>query len=104
VDLMLIVATTVAFVAVAAANHPAARARNRIALTAPVVSGQVERIQPMRIFRARRRRQMIDSYGGYAHSVEAPFHRPDNPWRRLSRRRPSRIKRDLATPTPLEGW
>ena len=46
VDLMLIVATTVAFVAVAAANHPAARALNRIALTAPVVSGQVERIQP----------------------------------------------------------
>jgi hypothetical protein len=46
VDLMLIVATTVAFVAVAAANHPAARARNRIALTAPAVSGQVGQVQP----------------------------------------------------------
>jgi hypothetical protein len=46
VDLMLIVATTGAFVAVAAANHPAARARNRTALLAPAVSGQVERVQP----------------------------------------------------------
>ena len=35
VDLMLIVATTVAFVAVAAANHPAARARNRIGADSP---------------------------------------------------------------------
>lgn len=46
VDLMLIVATTAAFVAVVAANHPNARARNRTALVAPAVSAQVERVQP----------------------------------------------------------
>ena len=46
VDLMLIIATTVAFVAVATANHPAARARNRMALVTPAVSGQVDRVQP----------------------------------------------------------
>ena len=45
VDLMLIVASTVAFIAVAAANHPAARARNRMALAAPAASEQV-RAQP----------------------------------------------------------
>ena len=46
VDLMLIVATTVAFVAVAAANHPAARARNRMTLTAPAASGQGGQVHP----------------------------------------------------------
>jgi hypothetical protein len=44
VDLMLIVATTVAF-AVAAASHPTARARHQATLTAPAVSEQV-RVQP----------------------------------------------------------
>jgi hypothetical protein len=43
---MLIVATTVAFVAVAAANHPAARARNRMSLTTPAISAQVDWVQP----------------------------------------------------------
>jgi len=46
VDLMLIVASTVAFVAVTAANHPNARARHRTALAAPAVSEQVVRAQP----------------------------------------------------------
>ena len=46
VDLMLIVASTVAFVAVTAVNHPNARARNRTALTAPGVSEQIVRVQP----------------------------------------------------------
>ena len=45
VDLMLIVATSVAFVAVAAANHPNARARNRMAQVTPAVSGQVGQVQ-----------------------------------------------------------
>lgn len=46
IDLMLIVASTVAFVAVTALNNPGARARHRTALAAPAVSEQVVRAQP----------------------------------------------------------
>ena len=46
VDLMLIVASTVAFVAVTAINHPNARERHRAALAAPALSEQVVRAQP----------------------------------------------------------
>jgi hypothetical protein len=46
VDLLLIAASTVAFVAVTAVNHPNARARHRAALAAPAVSEQVSRAQP----------------------------------------------------------
>jgi hypothetical protein len=46
VDLMLIVASTVAFVAVTAVNHPNARARHRAAVAGRTVSEQVVRVQP----------------------------------------------------------
>ena len=46
VDLMLIVAVSAAFVAIAAANHPHARAHNRAGLVAADVSGQVVQVQP----------------------------------------------------------
>jgi hypothetical protein len=46
VDFMLIAATALAFVAIAAANHPYARARNQAHLVPADVSGQVGQVPP----------------------------------------------------------